>query len=147
MIRVQSEPFDAAAELAALIERASDPGAVACFVGLVRAEGQAETLDALELQHFAGFTERGIDEIASAAMSRFDLDQLSVIHRHGRLCPGEAIVFVGASAKHRREAFDAVDYVMDRLKTEAAFWKKEVGPSGSRWIEARDVDWRDRNRW
>ena len=147
MIRVQSEPFDAGKELAALIGRASDPGAVAYFVGLVCADLGAQPTETLELQHYAGFTERGIGEIASAAQERFQLEELVVIHRYGNLRAGEAIVFVGAAAKHRREAFDAVDYVMDRLKTEAAFWKREVGPAGSRWIEARNSDWRDRSRW
>jgi molybdopterin synthase catalytic subunit len=147
MMRVQAEPFDPAQELAALASRARDPGAVTCFVGLVRAEQDTDRVDGLELEQFSGFTERGISEIAEAASSRFEVEALTVIHRHGRLAPGEAIVFVGAAAKHRRTAFDVVDYVMDRLKTEAAFWKKETGPSGSRWIEATEADQADRARW
>jgi molybdopterin synthase catalytic subunit len=147
MIRVQSEPFDPAEELAALTASAGDPGAVTCFIGLVRAGQDRDRIDMLELQHFAGFTERGIADIAAAARKRFEVEALTIIHRHGCLAPGEAIVFVGAAARHRRAAFEIVDYVMDRLKTEAALWKKETGPSGSRWIEATDADRRDRERW
>lgn len=147
MIRVQSEPFDPARELADLIACAGDAGAATCFVGLVRGGEGEGRIDTLDLQHFPGFTERGLCEIAEEARMRFEVEALTIIHRHGSLMPGEPIVFVGAAARHRRVAFDIVDYLMDRLKTEAAFWKKETGPSGSRWIEATDADRHDRGRW
>lgn len=147
MIRIQQEPFDASVELARLAETARDSGAVVSFVGKVRGmSGEAEVA-ILELQHYPGFTETAIELIAAAATQRFAVDAIRIVHRHGRLAPGEPIVFVGAAARHRRDAFDAVDYLMDRLKTEAPFWKKESGPAGHRWVEARDSDLADRGRW
>ena len=145
MIRVQAEPFDAAAELAAMA--ANGAGAVVSFIGTVRDRSGDAAVDALEIDHYPGFTEQGIGAIAADAERRFALERLAIVHRHGRLLPGEAIVFVAAAAPHRRAAFDAVDYVMDRLKTDAAFWKKEQGPGGTRWIEARNADHADRKRW
>ena len=147
MIRVQTEPFDASAELAHLAEAARDCGAVVSFVGKVRGMSGQSEVDTLELQHYPGFTETAIELIAAAALERFEVEAIRIIHRHGRLAPGEPIVFVGAAARHRRDAFDAVDYLMDRLKTEAPFWKKETGPTGRRWIEARDSDLADAQRW
>lgn len=145
MIRIQSEAFDPASELALLVARAPASGAVVSFVGLVRAsEGDVA---ALELQHHPVLTAASVEAIASAGRDRFELDGLTVIHRFGRLSPGEPIVFVAAAAAHRRVAFDAVDYLMDRLKTEAVFWKREHGPGGSRWVEARDKDYDDHSRW
>ena len=147
MIRVQPEPFDPAAELARLTSVAGDCGAVVSFVGRVRGSAGTPSTDALELQHYPGFTEAEIERIAEAARTRFAVEAISIVHRHGRLAPGEPIVFVGATAPHRRDAFDAVDYLMDRLKTEAPFWKREIGSDGSRWIESRAGDLVDRQRW
>jgi len=143
MIRIQAEPFDPAAELAKLA--ADGAGAVVSFTGLVRGEGDA--VHCLELSHYPGFTEKAVAEIAEAAKARFGIDRLVIVHRYGRLAPGEPIVFVAVAAGHRRAAFDAVDYLMDRLKTGAPFWKKEEGPAGARWIEARPRDLRDAARW
>lgn len=147
MIRVQEEPFDAAAELTRLAERAPQAGAVAAFVGLVRPGSDDGAVTQLELQHHPRFTLRTVEGIGDAGGKRFELQALTIIHRYGVLSPGEAIVFVAAAAEHRRAAFDAVDYLMDRLKTEAAFWKREHGPDGARWIEARPDDHVDRKRW
>lgn len=145
MISVQAEPFDQAAELARLTASAEGAGAVVSFTGVVR--GQGDAVDLLELEHYPGFTDRAIAAIGEEARTRFALAGLTIIHRHGRLAPGEAIVFVAAAAEHRRAAFEAVDYMMDRLKTEAPFWKREHGADGMRWIEARPADVADRARW
>lgn len=147
MIRVQSEPFDPAAELARFIAEAKGAGAVVSFVGLVRGGSVDETVDALELTHYPAFTEKGIVEIAQLASARFQVQRLAIVHRFGRLPAGEPIVFVAAAATHRRAAFEAADFLMDKLKTQAAFWKKEHGPAGSRWVEPRIEDRQDVERW
>jgi molybdopterin synthase catalytic subunit len=147
MIRVQPEPFDPAAELAAFIAGVAGAGAVASFVGLVRAESAGKEVSGLELEHYPALTERSVATIAEDARARCKLAGLAVIHRCGAMVPGQPIVFVAAAAAHRRAAFDAVDYMMDRLKIEAPFWKREHGPDGPRWIEARDSDHKDRARW
>jgi molybdopterin synthase catalytic subunit len=147
MIRVQSEPFDPAAELARFAAEAKGAGAIVSFVGLVRGESSDERVDALELSHYPAFTEKGIGEIARLASARFPVDALAIVHRFGRLAAGEPIVFVAAAAAHRRAAFEAVDFLMDQLKSEAAFWKKEHGPDGSRWIEPTIGDRKDLERW
>lgn len=147
MIRVQEEPFDASAELALVAQRAPEAGAIASFLGLVRPQSGDGPVTQLELQHHPRFTLKTVEEIGADGRGRFGLKALTIIHRFGRLSAGEAIVFVAAAAEHRRAALDAVDYLMDRLKTEAAFWKREHGPGGARWIEARPQDHADRRRW
>jgi len=147
MIRIQAEPFDPGAELAGFAARAPGAGAIASFTGLVRNDSDGSEVTALELEHYPALTEKTVATIGEDARARFDLADLAIIHRHGAMAPGEPIVFVAAAATHRRAAFDAVDYVMDRLKTEAPFWKRERGPEGARWIEARSVDLEDRARW
>jgi molybdopterin synthase catalytic subunit len=145
MIRVQAEPFDPAAELAAFGARTTGAGAIASFTGLVRPDGGRVL--SLELDHYPKLTQRAVEAIGEDARTRFGLADLLIVHRFGDLSPGEPIVFVAAAAAHRRAAFDAVDYMMDRLKTEAPFWKREHGPEGSRWIEALEADVKDRARW
>lgn len=147
MIRVQTKPFDPAAELALLLAEAPGAGAVVSFVGLVRDVTGDEAVSALELEHYPGFTLRTVEAIGRDACARFDLAGLNIVHRYGRLAPAEPIVFAAAAAAHRRAAFDAVDYLMDRLKTEAPFWKREHGTHGSGWIEPRPSDIADRQRW
>ena len=147
MILIQSEPFDPSAELAKFIASVPGAGAVASFAGLVRSDSDGREVSGLELDHYPALTEREIGRIADEAQVRFDLAGLAVVHRCGALAPGEPIVFVAAASAHRRAAFEAVDFVMDRLKTEAPFWKREHGPDGPRWIEARDADLNDRARW
>jgi len=147
MIRIQAEPFDPGVELAAFAARVPGVGAIASFTGLVRKDSEGSAVFALELEHYPALTEKTVSAIAEDARARFALAGLTVVHRHGAMAPGEPIVFVAAAATHRRAAFDAVDYMMDRLKTEAPFWKREHGPDGARWIEARAADVKDRARW
>lgn len=145
MIRIEAKPFDPAAELAAFIGRVPGAGAVASFTGLVRSE--QGNVSGMDLDHYPALTESAVAAIADEARARFGLAGLVIVHRHGAMAPGEPIVFVAAAAAHRRSAFEAVDYMMDRLKTEAPFWKRELRPDGPRWIEARDTDFEDRARW
>ncbi len=147
MIRVQADPFDPHAEAAAFQRGRDEAGACAVFVGSVRGQAHGETVEALELEHYPGFTEARIEAIDADARARFDLIDTLVIHRHGRMAPGEAIVLVVALSKHRRDALQAVDYLMDRLKTEAPFWKKEHRPDRAEWIEPRAQDRDDHARW
>lgn len=152
MIRVQTEPFDPHAESAAFARGRGEAGALATFVGSVRdsahsCSGMGDTVTALELESYPGFTEKQIAKIEADARARFDVIDTLVIHRHGRMMPGEAIVLVAALSKHRREALQAVDYLMDRLKTEAPFWKREVRPDGTEWIEPRADDREAHARW
>ncbi len=147
MIAVQADPFDAAALLADFSARAAGAGAIASFTGLVRAENDGAAVSGLELDHHPRLTEQAIAGIGADAVARFELTDVAIVHRHGVLMPGEAIVFVAAAAAHRRAAFDAVDYVMDRLKTEAPFWKREQRSDGAHWLEARASDLADRRRW
>ncbi|MFL6858616.1 MAG: molybdenum cofactor biosynthesis protein MoaE [Allosphingosinicella sp.] len=147
MIRLQADPFDAGRELAAFAARVAGAGAIASFLGLVRGESGGENVSVLELEYYPCLTGRSVAAIGEDARGRFELIGFVILHRTGALAAGEPIVFVAAAAAHRRAAFEAVDYMMDRLKTEAPFWKREHVPSGSRWIEARDADLRDRARW
>ena len=145
MIRVQAEPFDPYAELARFTAGAPSAGAVANFIGLVRGEGNQ--VSALTLDHYPGFTDKEIARIEGEARARFKLIDALVIHRHGRMAPGEAIVLVAAAAAHRKPALEAVDFLMDYLKTDAPFWKREEGPGGARWVEPRADDRAARIAW
>jgi molybdopterin synthase catalytic subunit len=147
MIRVQAEPFDPHAETAAFAKGRGEAGALASFVGSVRDSAHGGEVEALELEAYPGFTEKQIGQIEADAHARFDVIDTLVIHRCGRMLPGEAIVLVAALSKHRRQALQAVDYLMDRLKTEAPFWKKELRPEGAEWIEPRSDDHASRARW
>jgi molybdopterin synthase catalytic subunit len=147
MIRVLAEPFDAAQLLADFSARAAGAGAIASFTGLVRGENDGAAVTGLELDHHPRLTGQAIEGIGADAVARFGLADIAIVHRFGTLAPGEAIVFVAAAAPHRRAAFDAVDYVMDRLKTEAPFWKREQRSDGAHWLEARDSDREARARW
>lgn len=147
MIAVQVEPFDATALLADLSARAPGVGAIVSFTGLVRGENDGAVVSGLELDFHPRLTERALAEIEADAVARFALTGITIVHRHGPLAPGETIVFVAAAAAHRRAAFDAVDYVMDRLKTEAPFWKRELRGDGAHWLEARASDREARARW
>jgi molybdopterin synthase catalytic subunit len=147
MIRVQTAPFDPHTETAAFHKGRGEAGALASFVGSVRDSAHGGEVQALELEAYPGFTEKQIAQIEADARQRFDVIDTLVIHRYGRMLPGEAIVLVAALSKHRREALQAVDYLMDRLKTEAPFWKKEVRPGGAEWIEPRSDDQASRAKW
>ena len=145
MIRLQTAAFDPGAELCGFCAGRTESGAVASFVGIARGERGAAT--ALELEAYPGFTEAEIGKMAEAAAGRFSLDDVLVIHRHGRIAPGEPIVMVLTASAHRREAFEACDYLMDYLKSRAPFWKKEHGPGGPRWVEPTQRDLDDIARW
>ncbi len=144
-VRLQMEPFDPGALLADFAHGRTETGAVVTFTGIARAsKGQVETL---ELEAYPGFTDAEIERMAEAAKARFSLDDVLVVHRHGPIAPGEAIVFVAAAASHRRAAFEAADQLMDYLKSRAPFWKKEHGPGGARWVEPTAQDLTDAQRW
>lgn len=144
---LSQDPLVAEAELQAILGGRTGDGAVVAFVGLARDTSRTGPVTGLFLDHYGGFTERSLEVIAADAGARFAVSDIRVIHRCGDVAPGEAIVFVGVAAPHRRAAFEAADYLMDRLKTEAAFWKREDGPDSSRWIEPTDQDRADRQRW
>src|SRR5438477_6511701 len=134
-------------ELRALIDQAHGDGAVVSFVGLARPESKdGEPIDALVLEHHPTLTHQSLGDIAVACAERFDVSHVRVAHRCGEIPAGAPIVFAGAASLHRRAAFDAADYLMDRLKTEAIFWKREMGEAGSAWIEPTETDHADRDR-
>lgn len=147
MIRVTTEPFDPFAETAAFQRGRSDAGALASFVGSVRDSAHGGEVTALELEAYPGFTEKQIERLEAEARRRFNLIDTLVVHRYGRMAPGDAIVLVCALSTHRRAALEAVDYLMDRLKTDAPFWKKELTSEGETWIEPRSDDTAARARW
>ncbi|RUW51017.1 molybdenum cofactor biosynthesis protein MoaE [Mesorhizobium sp. M1A.F.Ca.ET.072.01.1.1] len=146
-IRVQREDFDVAAEIAALTEGHADIGAVVTFSGLCRDEQGA--LAALELEHYPGMAEVEIGRIATEAIGRWPLQGLTVVHRHGKITPGENIVLVVAASAHRQAAFEAANFLMDYLKSRAPFWKKEHRADGSEggWVEAKEADDEAADRW
>jgi len=145
MSRLAQEAFDAGAELNAFREGRRESGAMASFLGIARSEGGATT--GLELDAYPAFTLAAIEAMAAEAMARFHLHDVCVIHRIGLIAPGEEIVLVMTAAAHRREAFEACDFLMDYLKSRAPFWKKEHGPAGPRWIEPTPRDLADAARW
>lgn len=123
-------------------------GAIVSFVGLVRPNGTSgDPIDLLFLDHHPRLTRRSIEEIGRAALERFDIGAVRIVHRCGAMVPGEPIVFAAAASAHRRAAFEAADYLMDRLKTDALFWKREEAAGTSRWIEPTEADYADRGRW
>jgi len=144
-ISLTAEAFEPGALVTTFCAGRDETGAVASFVGLARAEqGQARIL---ELEAYPGFTDAAIAQFAEQAKARFDLHDYRIVHRIGRIKPGEAIVFVATAAGHRRAAFEACDFLMDYLKSRAPFWKKEHGPDGERWIEPTARDRTDAERW
>jgi molybdopterin synthase catalytic subunit len=146
-VRIQHEDFDAGAEIARL--RANDPrvGAVAGFVGVARDRNDGAAVSTLALEHYPGMTEKAIEAIVAQAKARWSLFEVLVIHRVGELRPLDQIVLVAVTSSHRADAFAACEFVMDYLKTEAPFWKRESTPSGSRWVDARESDEAARRRW
>ena len=147
-VRVQAEPFDVGAELALLLAGRADVGGIGCFAGVVRDTVGGRRLRALTLEHYPGMTERALARIAAEAEERWSLLGCTVLHRHGRLLPGEAIVLVLAAAAHRQPALDATGFLIDWLKTRAPFWKQEeFADGGAAWVEAREGDDAAANRW
>ena len=147
VVRVQTEDFDVGAELHALT--AADPGvgAVASFLGLVRDGHGGQSVSAMTLEHYPGMTERQLQRIVGAAHVRWPLSGVRVVHRVGPLLPGDRIVLVAVASAHRQAAFLACEFIMDYLKSEAPFWKKETTPDGERWVDARDSDVQALARW
>jgi molybdopterin synthase catalytic subunit len=146
--RLEPDVLNPERELAALVDCAAADGAIVSFTGIARPQsGSGEQVDKLVLEHHPALTQRSLEEIAIAAAERFDVSHVRVAHRCGEVGAGEPIVFAGAASKHRRAAFEAADYLMDRLKTEAVFWKCEIGEDGNRWIEPTEADYADRERW
>jgi molybdopterin synthase catalytic subunit len=144
-VTVQSAPFEPGAELSAFTAAVRMAGAVVSFTGLVRDEGGA--LSGMVIEHYPGMTERAISGIAEEAVRRWGLTGALVIHRHGQLSPGEAIMMVATAAPHRGDAFAAAEYLMDYLKSRAPFWKKELGAGGEAWVAAKDADEDALKRW
>ena len=145
-IAVQTEPFDLGAEANAFAAGLAGAGAVVTFTGVVRdlAEGG---LEAMEIEHYPGMTEKAITAIAEEAAQRWSLADVLVIHRHGRLAPGAPIMMVATAAPHRKDAFEAAEFLMDYLKSRAPFWKKEITAEGADWVAARDADEDALGRW
>ena len=146
-IRLQREAFDAAAEAAALTRGRADIGAVVTFTGICRGTEGAEPIAALTLEHYPGMAEAEIRRHADEAIARWPLQGLTVIHRHGRITPGENIVLVVTASQHREAAFKAAEFLMDYLKTNAPFWKREESARGTNWIEAKSHDDAAAARW
>ncbi len=144
-VRIQTESFDAGAELNAFTDTVAGAGAVVSFTGVVRDVDGG--LVSMEIEHYPGMTEKAIAAIVSEAQSRWDLAGALVIHRHGRLSAGDQIMMVATASRHRVDAFQAAEFLMDYLKSRAPFWKKEMTQSGDGWVEARDEDEAALDRW
>ena len=149
MIYVQQSPFDPAQFIIELHKDRHEIGAVASFLGLVRDFHSAEPgLDALELEHYPGMTEKMLGDIEAEACKRWDLQASLICHRYGRLSPGDYIVFVGCAAAHRQAAFESCHFIMDWLKTDAPFWKKEHFRDGrTQWVNAKQADLAAKDKW
>jgi molybdopterin synthase catalytic subunit len=146
-VTIQTADFDLGAEVAALRANDGGIGAVASFVGTVRDRSDGQAVQRMELEHYPGMTERAIEAMIDAAFGRFDIRAARVVHRVGPLEVGEQIVLVVVGSAHRGEAFQACEFLMDYLKTQAPFWKKEHTPEGARWVDARVSDDRALERW
>lgn len=146
-ILVSESDFDPGVEISALHAAQPKVGAVASFVGLVRDINEGDRVSTLILEHYPAMTEKSLREIVEEAIQRWSLLDVTVIHRVGKLLPTERIVFVGVASMHRGEAFAACEFIMDYLKTQAPFWKKESTPEGERWVESRHSDALAATRW
>ncbi|MDP1645441.1 MAG: molybdopterin synthase catalytic subunit MoaE [Thiobacillus sp.] len=146
-ILVQTEAFDLGAEVDAMSRGRTDIGAIASFVGLARDLNEGSGVQAMTLEHYPGMTEKALAALVDEACSRWTLLDVTVIHRVGRLLPGDPIVLVVVASQHRGEAFAACEFIMDYLKTQAPFWKKEETAEGERWVEARSSDDAAAARW
>ena len=146
-IVVQAEAFDLGAEVDAMRASRTDIGAIASFVGLARDLNEGSGVQAMTLEHYPGMTEKALTALVDKACARWTLLDVTVVHRIGRLLPGDPIVLVAVAGQHRGEAFAACEFIMDYLKTQAPFWKKEETPQGERWVEARASDDVAAARW
>ena len=146
-VRVQVEDFDAGAEINAMRSSHANIGAVAAFVGQVRDLNEGDQISGLELEHYPEMTEKSLAAIIEQAKKRWQVIDALIVHRVGKLRPLDQIVLVLVASSHRKEAFAACEFIMDYLKTEAPFWKKEQTPAGSRWVEAKASDDEAKKRW
>jgi len=146
-VRIQREPFDVAAETAVLTHGRTDVGAVVTFTGVCRGDEAGEPIAALTLEHYPGMAEAEIERHAAEAAKRWPLLGATVVHRHGRITPGEDIVMVATASSHRQAAFAAAEFLMDYLKTRAPFWKQVETTGGKTWVEAKGADDAAAARW
>ena len=146
-VRVQTEDFDIGAEIVALRKGNAKIGAIASFIGLVRDINEGDDVSVMTLEHYPGMTEKALEDIVAQAKSRWDIYDATVVHRVGRLLPLDQIVLVVVSSAHRGDAFAACEFLMDYLKTQAPFWKKEDTAKGTRWVDARESDDAAAARW
>jgi molybdopterin synthase catalytic subunit len=146
-VRIQTEDFDAGAEIAALRRGNPKVGAVASFIGVCRDANDGDAVSTMTLEHYPGMTEKELEKIVDEARRRWDVIDILVVHRVGELRPTDQIVLVVVTGAHRGEAFAACEFIMDYLKTQAPFWKKEQTPQGGRWVEARASDNEAAGRW
>jgi len=146
-ISIQAEDFDLSDEVAALRGGDARIGAVCAFVGAVRDRSDGRSVGSMELEHYPGMTEKSIAAMVDQALARFELFGVRIIHRVGVLAPEDQIVLVAVTSAHRRESFEACEFLMDYLKTRAPFWKKELTPEGARWVDARESDDAALARW
>lgn len=147
IVIVQSEPLDTSQLEAAVANASSKVGAVVSFSGLVRDFNDSGDIKGLELEHYPGMTEKTLSALLDRAEDRWDLIGASVAHRVGKIWNGEVIVYVSVASQHRKQAFEACEYIMDFLKTDAPFWKKELSDKGDHWVEAKVSDAEAVNRW
>ncbi len=145
-ISVQEQPFDLGMETSGFAAGHKDIGAIVTFTGIVR-DLPDDPLIAMEIEHYPGMTEAALTEIAQTAIDRWSLGDALVIHRHGRLVPGEMIMMVATASKHRKDAFEAAEYLMDYLKSRAPFWKREITTQGETWVELKSEDEDALTRW
>jgi molybdopterin synthase catalytic subunit len=146
-VTVQEADFDVARLQSSLLAGLSEEGAVATFTGYVRRDNELRQVHTLELEHYPGMTESSILQIIRQAAARWPLLAAAVVHRVGKLSPGDQIVWVGVASAHREAAFSACEFIMDYLKTRAPLWKKELGPGGEHWVSARQHDSSRATRW
>lgn len=146
-VSIQTQDFDVSQELAALRQGDARVGAVCSFVGTVRERNEGSQVSSMELEHYPGMTEKAIEAMLAQAQQRFDIYAARVIHRVGLLQPQDQIVLVAVTSAHRGMSFQACEFLMDYLKTQAPFWKKEVTPEGARWVDARVSDDQALTRW
>ncbi|MFD0986695.1 molybdenum cofactor biosynthesis protein MoaE [Methyloligella solikamskensis] len=147
MIRIQEADFDLAEEVEILKDGRTDIGAIVTFTGVVRDRGSDKVIDSMNLEHYPGMTEKELARIEAQAHERWPLQASLIVHRVGKLVPGENIVLVATASEHRHAAFEAASFLMDYLKTDAPFWKFEDGPDGAGWVEARDSDDAAKESW
>lgn len=146
-VRVQNEDFDLTTEVARLRAQRPSIGAIVCFIGTVRDLNDGSAVAGMELEHYPGMTEKSLETIAETARQRWPGIDVLIVHRVGKLYPSDQIVLVAVTATHRGEAFAACEFVMDYLKTQAPFWKKETTPEGAHWVDARGADDEALARW